>query len=282
MSPRAVLPTAAFAAAWLLAFGPAPAAACIWNTSHGFNPLPPCEVDDMPGRERIHQINTQLIGTLTSAAYHIREVQREVRQWRRAIAQAENYRRRAESYYGRMTANPLPSMVATYNRESPMAAYFQLNLDGDFKLSLTPVDLFASADSIRRSFADSLALRVHYKDMFTKRLEATVAIRRHHLQKRALQRVENVVSYRQYVNLVSDSLKSRGDEFAKRYASEGLPDGLAEIKLSRLSASLSRLHGTALDAQVRGTQARMQGHSGMTDQMDRAETYFVLRAPKRF
>jgi hypothetical protein len=258
-----------------------PARACIWNVEHGGNPMPPCEMDDLPGRRRLHQLNTQLIGTMTTATYHIREVRREILQWRRTIQQAQRYKQRMELYYGNLTANPLPSMVAAYNRDSPLAAYFHLTIDGEFKLSLEPVNLFASADSLIRSFSDSLTVRKQYFDIFTSRLERDTEDRRQWLQVRALDRLNRVVDHRQYVEVVSDSLRRTGEELALRYADEAEAAGYAEARITRLSASLSRLHGTALDTEVRALQARMQSYTGATDKMDRIETLSTLRAPKR-
>lgn len=248
---------------------PASVHACVWKVTHGGAPFPPCEVDDIPLRRRIDQLNTQLVGKVATVAQQIMWVRQEVQVWKRSWRQAKMWTRRFQSTYGRVTANPLPSMIAQYNRRAPLGRYLKLSANGDWAVSLDPVDFREIAADFLDRLKDREELARTYFAGLPDVIQTDVKDDYSWFRENAARRVNEMTEYEDYFEAASDSLRAAGDSLATRYADWATPDGLSEAKISRLSAILSRLRGTSVTAELRSLQARNQAVNTAIDRGER-------------
>jgi len=231
----------------------APVSACIWNPAHNFSPFPPCETEDFPGHNRVAQVNGRIGGKLLVTAAKIREVKTEIRQWQALHTEALAFERALKRVYGNVTANPIPSLVAEYNRINPMSTFVRIrDEDGGWQLELA--DLSVLADSILTQFeGDMLGL---YNEVATAPDRMTRMI-----QSRGARIESEFYAVRDFQRAsapVRDSLMAMGERLAGRYEGEASDEGESEATITTLSAALARLRGTAYHAQVTGLEARMQ------------------------
>lgn len=237
---------------------PARAHACVWVPSHKGNPLPPCKVDDIPLRNRILQLNAHLIGKITTAAQTIHFIRKEIEAWKNTQEIAKDYKNLLQKYYRTVTSNPLPAIVAAYNAKSPIGAYLQLEITDGYQISIRPVDLLAAADSIVNRFVDI----AEAKKMYFERLPNAVQRRGDRgldwIHEQTLKRIGVMTDRRRYFEMLSDSLRSVGNELATRYIDTSIPEGESEAKIQRLSAMLNKLHGTSVEAEARALQSKAE------------------------
>lgn len=247
--------TAVLLAALTVAATPRSAEACLWSMYHEFMPFPPCEVDDVPGRAQLQAANRSLLAKVTTTAEKIRQVRTEIRQWQRAQRTALSFEQRLRSAWGDLTAPPLPSLVAAYNR-TPAGAWVRLNAEGGLEVSATVIDLRAAADSVWMAFQDSANLRRIYRDGVTPRigrLDDRLTRSRDRLD-RSLTRLADFERYREQAR---DSLLATSERLSSRYSGEAETQGLAEARISGLSATLNRLQGSAFETQAQVLRARL-------------------------
>lgn len=225
---------------------PQPAYACIWNFAHYFMPWPPCTTEDETVLRRVQALNLQISAKLLTIATKIQQVKTEIRQWQQLYETARNYEFLLKTVWGDITANPLPSMVIAWN-QSNFGAYVRLDHQGGLNLGIRPVDFKAQADSIRDAFMNDIDLSRIY-DMAA---PYGFIIRNHALftAKFAQDQLRALGDWSRYARIVRDSLQNIGNRTASRY--EGVTDvsGEAEAKISHLSIALSKLRGTAFEAQ---------------------------------
>lgn len=235
---------------------PEPAAACIWNVLHYFNPWPPCEIKDEPLLHRVKQANVRLAAVLYETATKITMVKREIYQWQRAYETATNYENVLRSVYGDLTANPLPSLIYSWNR-SNIGAYVRLTPTGRFGVSADIVDLRHVADSIAGAFLHDVDVRRIYAEFWepeVQRLERVVEYTGRQLE----HELANLGDYRRHTEAFRDSLRLLGNRVADRYTGVADAAGDAEAHISYLSIQLSKLRGTALHAQSRAITSRLR------------------------
>ncbi len=241
---------------------PAPAHACIWNFLHWFNPLPPCEVQDDPARWRMHQTNNRILGKLGTIASDVIEIKAEIEGWKAASRTARRFSDQLARTYGDLSANPLPSLAAAYNR-TPMANFLQLNANGTFSVGVDPINFRRVADSVWTTYQDSLGLkRIYRKDWedparLPKQIFGSGA--------RLEQQIAALGDWETFTRPILDSLSMLGGRTASRYMAHAEVAGLSEARISNLAIALSKLRGTAFEAQGLGLSAKIQALTAATE-----------------
>lgn len=254
------------AAAALLAGSVTPAQACIYNLTDKGSPIPPCKVEDIPGAQRMRQLNSRLSAKLAVVAQQVRFAQQEIAAWQSTYETTRNYVDEMQQIWGDLTADPLPSLVSTYNRHSPLNRYVTLTPGGKPEM----VDLRAAGDSVLAAIETSaLAFYEESRDRaessvmrYENRLESTAA----HIERE----LGAMADYRQYATVIQDSLQAVGDRLASRYEGVSSSAGLSEAKISELTALFAQLRGTAFELEGASVAARLQALEGARDAAVRA------------
>ena len=235
---------------------PTPAGACIWNILDYFLPWPPCKIKDEPVLHRVRQANARLAAVLFETAEKIKMVKREIYQWERAYRTATNFENQLRSVYGDLTANPLPSLVYTWNRTG-IGSYVQLKPDGTLGVSFEIVDFREAADSIANAFLNEVDIQRIYAESWAPELDRLRRVVEQTAVK--LEReLTHLGDYRRQTQAFRDSLQNLGNRFADRYTGNAEAVGDAEAHISHLSLQLSKLRGTAFHAQYRGISNRLK------------------------
>lgn len=235
---------------------PEPAAACIWDWTHYFTPWPPCEVKDQPLLHRVKQTNARIAAMLFETATKIQMIKREIRQWQMAYETATRFENQLRAVYGDLTANPLPSLVHSWNR-SNIGGLIQLNANGAFSLSAEVVSFQEVADSIADSFLNDVDIERIYAESWAPQMRN---LRRtaEYAGTMFEQELGNLGDYRRHTEAFRDSLRFLGNRVADRYTNNAEASGDAEAYISHLSMQLSKLRGTAFQAQVASINSRLR------------------------
>lgn len=258
-SPRRLFRIAVLALAVGL-FAPSPAYACVWNTAHKGSPLPPCKQEDIPGFRRIMQMNAQLLGKIFAATGKIIWVKQEIKQWQSAHRQATRFRDQMERKFGRLTENPLPSLVAEYNRRSPLAKYIALNYDEKYLLAVSPLNVPHVADSIYTAFQDSFNISRLYGT--AKMTASDIKYGTQYRLRNTEKNLSALMDRRKFMEEFSDSLQEKAEEYSERYAAgREVKSSLAESQIELLSAQLNRLHGTAFEGEAAAINSRLEAYN---------------------
>lgn len=246
----------------LLCLSPTPAYACVWNFLDWFNPLPPCTVQDSPSQYRMNEVNDRIRSKLAVIAEEVKEVRAEIAGWKSAVQTARSFQATLVRTYGALSANPLPSLLAAYNR-TPMANFLKIQPNGTFTISTTPFSFRQIADSIWTAFQDTTSL-VH---LYRKAWATTTALPGLVFRDGTLleQQVTALGDYETYTRPILDSLAAIGDRTAQRYAGHAEVMGLAEAHISNLAATLSHSRSTAFEAQTQSLSAKIQALTAATD-----------------
>lgn len=248
---------------------PAPVEACVWRTGHYGNPFPPCPAEDNVLVKRINQLNVQLVGKVTTVASNIMYVRQEVEQWKDTWRQAKGWVDQFRRHYSQLTTNPLPSLIAAYNRNAPLAAYLQLSDNGNWAVSLEPVDLREIAEQFLEDLHDEVKVNERFFRGLSVELTGAADSEFARFRDGAIRRTTQMAAYERYIDILSDSLNATGTDLASRYTDWTDGAGLSEAKISRLSAMLSRLRGTSVAAETRGMEARAQAIESAIERGDR-------------
>lgn len=281
MSFRSFLQIRPILIAFLVVFGaffarPSFAHACIWNVAHFFLPWPPCTVEDQAVLSRVQNLNLQIAAKLMTIATQIQQVKTEIYQWQNAYETARNYERLLKRVWGDVTANPLPSMVVAFNHSS-LGAYLRLDDTGGWLPDLRLADFSAQADSIRDAFMNHTDLERIYQstiapwgDMMAFGLLGTVQL--------AENQLAALGDWSRYSQIVRDSLRNIGNRAAARYEAHTDASGEAEAKISHLSIALSKLRGTAFEAQGMAISNRLMVLEMAAEQAQLLDRYRPMTA----
>lgn len=260
-------------ACMLIMASPRSAHACVWNVLHWFNPLPPCEVEDQLGRYRNRQEAIRVEGKLGTLALHVREIRTELEAWRAAYRTARRFSEELTRVYGDLISDPIPSLLARYER-TPLARFVRINPNGTFATvpldSLAPaLDFRTTADSVWQQFSDSLTMPRRYRRFAQ---AATDVPRMIYGTGMELEReLAALHDFGTFTRPILDSLAEVGARTATRYVARGDVTGLSEARISQVSAVLSRLRGTAFEAQARGVSAKLQALTAVAERQRMAE-----------
>lgn len=249
----------------VLAVTPQAASACIWKRSDGWAPFPPCEYQDPYTARRLAQLNAQLVGKLRMAAEQVRNAKKETLLANRSRAAATVYMTALARAHGDVEATPLTSMVVEYNRIGSDGLRAVLGAAG--QLGFIQVQGDSTPDPLV-AFRDSAALDEFY-GLQSQEVDSTNV---NDLSRRLEEQLLAIADYDTRTRALAEQLLAIGQEHAGRYEGLASADGLAEAKISRLAAALTRLRGTAHEAQARSILARIetlegarvQQHSTMT------------------
>lgn len=235
---------------------PTPAYACIWDPTHYFMPLPPCPVDDKPGQSKVKEMNKSLLAKLTLVAGKATMVAVEIRKWRQAYDTAMQWDDRINRAWGDLTAPPLPSLVAHF-QHTPMARWVEVELDESGEIQVELVDIRAEADSLWDHYTDEEVWEQIYEKSWGRSYE-----RMGRVVTRGVETVgdelQSMLEWQEYAQTARDSLWENTRRTAMRYEGETSTEGMAEAQISNMSALLTKLRGSAYDAQVKAIESRMQ------------------------
>lgn len=235
---------------------PQPASACLWNVAHYFNPWPPCAVKDENVIQRVRSLNARIATGLVEFAVKIQQVKREIYSWQRAYETATGWEAELKRVYGDVTANPIPSLVSTFNR-SNMGSYVAVDYQGGFSFSGEIVDAREIADSIKGQFQNATDIERIWNQSIFPRME-----QQYDIMGRTGRAIENELAnlgdFDAHYQELRDSLTNVGARTADRYTTTSEAAGDAESDISYLSALLSRLRGTSYETQVRAIHTRIR------------------------
>lgn len=250
---------------------PKVAAACIYNPNDNKYcdgvpcPYPACEVNDIPLKKRVDQLNNQLIGKMATAFTNISFVMREISEWKKVYDTATNWKDTFNHYYGRLTVNPMPSLAMAWNT-SNFGLYATLDSEGNVQVSdqiQGALDIAQYADSIMNWANDDQVLDRLYNSGrgYADRLAtmgSDYAGREYDL---LMNDVKATLDHQRYLREASDSLQAVGSKIAERYttgelAAEGKGD--SEAMIEGMSAALTRAKATSFEANIVAQRARNQ------------------------
>lgn len=243
-----------------------PAQACMWDWGHGFSPLPPCDVEDQPARTRLNQANERLGAKLVIIAKKITTVKQEIRAWQRTYDKAREFETELRGIFGNITANPLESMVAEFNRQEPLGRHIALSSDGGLSVQTdVPTNLKALGDSLVGQLAQSAGLEDLYDLGVRDIAEDLEGELMDNLRNEAFatgmildRRLKKLTDLKEAQETLLDSLDIKGKRTSSRYAGVSSTSGDSESKLSHFSASLSLLEGTRFSTRIEALQNRFE------------------------
>lgn len=263
----------------LVAFQPQPAHACMWNWGEGFSPLPECDIEDQPARKRLQQENSTLLAKITGEASRIVAVKQEIAAWNEALETAKNFEKVLKETFGDITANPLPSLVAEFNRERPLGRSIRLSSNGGLQVHVdAPVDIKALGDSLLRNLAESRGLEELYgmplndipealSNDLEEDLENELYGTGHILDRRLKQLVDLQEAHETFM----DSLTHKGERTSVRYAGFGRASGESESEISHFSSSMSALKGTSYEAKLKALSQRFSSFHAAIRKRERVQ-----------
>lgn len=243
-----------------------PAQACMWNGLEGFSPLPPCDVEDQPARTRLDQTNERLVAKLVVIAGKVKTVREEIEAWQRAYQEARSFEQELRSIFGDVTANPLESMVAEFNRQQPLGRSIALSTDGTLNVQAdVPTNLKALGDSLLGRFTEAAGLEDLYQTGIRDIEEDLTGDLAQALEQEAFatgaildRRIKKLVDLKELQETFVDSLNRKGQRTSGRYAGVSSSSGESESKISHFSASMSLLQGTKFSTRISALQNRFE------------------------